>query len=177
MPRLITKAKIACLDMNLMKSRMMMGVQVVVNDPKELERIREKEYDITRDRIRMMLNAGANVILTTKGIDDMALKYFVEAGALACRRVPKDDLKRIARATGATVIVALADMEGNETFDPSCLGEAEEVVEERVADDNMVMIKGGKCGRATTLLLRGANDLMLDEMDRCVPACASLPLI
>jgi T-complex protein 1 subunit alpha len=33
------------------------------------------------------------VILTTKGIDDMALKYFVEAGAIACRRVPKDDLK------------------------------------------------------------------------------------
>jgi len=26
---------------------------------------------------------GANVILTTKGIDDMAIKYFVEAGALA----------------------------------------------------------------------------------------------
>jgi hypothetical protein len=37
--------------------------------------------------------AGANVILTTKGIDDTALKYFVEAGAIACRRVPKDDLR------------------------------------------------------------------------------------
>jgi len=57
-------------------------------------------------------------------------------------------------------------MDGNETFDASVLGEAQEVVEERVADDNLVMIKGGKCGKATTLLLRGANDLMLDEMDR-----------
>ena len=38
--------------------------------------------------------AGANVILTTKGIDDMSLKYFVEAGAIACRRVPKDDLRQ-----------------------------------------------------------------------------------
>jgi T-complex protein 1 subunit alpha len=37
--------------------------------------------------------AGANVVLTTKGIDDMTLKYFVEAGVLAARRVPKDDLK------------------------------------------------------------------------------------
>lgn len=36
---------------------------------------------------------GANVILTTKGIDDTALKYFVEAGAIAARRVPKDDLR------------------------------------------------------------------------------------
>lgn len=33
------------------------------------------------------------MILTTKGIDDTALKYFVEAGAIACRRVPKDDLR------------------------------------------------------------------------------------
>ena len=33
------------------------------------------------------------MILTTKGIDDTALKYFVEAGAIACRWVPKDDLR------------------------------------------------------------------------------------
>ena len=38
-------------------------------------------------------SAGANIILTTKGIDDTALKYFVEAGAIAARRVPKDDLR------------------------------------------------------------------------------------
>ncbi len=65
----------------------------MVTDPKELEKIREREFDITKERIQKMLDAGANVILTTKGIDDMALKYFVEAGAIACRRVPKDDLK------------------------------------------------------------------------------------
>lgn len=40
-----------------------------------------------------VLIPGANVVLTTKGIDDMTLKYFVEAGVLAVRRVPKDDLK------------------------------------------------------------------------------------
>jgi T-complex protein 1 subunit alpha len=67
--------------------------QVLVSDPKELEKIREREFDITSERIKMILAAGANVILTTKGIDDTALKYFVEAGAIACRRVPKDDLK------------------------------------------------------------------------------------
>ena len=39
------------------------------------------------------LAAGANVVLTTKGIDDVCLKYFVEAGVVACRRVPRDDLR------------------------------------------------------------------------------------
>ena len=125
-----------------------------------------------------ILASGANVILTTKGIDDMSLKYFVEAGAIAVRRVPKDDLRwatasasrqaesiegtstpattawlvpdrlrcvpdprcisairrhilcccrRIAKATGGQVVMALADMDGNETFDASSLGAAEEV--------------------------------------------------
>lgn len=166
MPKRVAKAKIACLDMNLQKARMMMGVQVLVTDPDELEKIRQRELDITKERINKILASGANVILTTKGIDDMALKYFVEAGAIACRRVPKEDLKRIARCTGASVVLTLADMEGNETFDPANLGHAEEVVEERVADDNLIMIKGAKNSRAVTMLLRGANDYMLDEMDR-----------
>jgi len=166
MPRRVAKAKIACLDMNLQKARMMMGVQVLVTDPNELEKIRQRELDITKERIQKILAAGANVILTTKGIDDMALKYFVEAGALAVRRVPKDDLKRIAKLTGAQVVLTLADMEGNETFDPAALGQAEEVVEERVSDDAMIVFSGCKTTKAATLLLRGANDYMLDEMDR-----------
>lgn len=66
---------------------------MLVTDPKELEAIRQRELDITKERVQKILDAGANVVLTTKGIDDMTLKYFVEAGVLAVRRVPKDDLK------------------------------------------------------------------------------------
>jgi T-complex protein 1 subunit alpha len=40
------------------------------------------------------------------------------------------------------------------------------VSEQRVADDHMVVISGCRTSRAATLLLRGANDYMLDEMDR-----------
>ena len=66
---------------------------MLVSDPLELEKIRQRESDITKERIEKILASGANVILTTKGIDDMSLKYFVEAGAIAARRVPKDDLR------------------------------------------------------------------------------------
>lgn len=41
-----------------------------------------------------------------------------------------------------------ADMEGDETFDSSLLGHADEVVEERVADDDVIMIKGTKTNSA-----------------------------
>ena len=76
MVKAVQNAKIACLDMNLQKSRMQMGIQVLVSDPKELEKIREEESNITKKRIEKILAAGANVIFTTKGIDDMSLKYF-----------------------------------------------------------------------------------------------------
>lgn len=166
MPRRITNARVACLDMNLQKARMHMGVQVLVTDPAELERIRARESEITRERIRKVLDAGANVVLTAKGIDDESLKCFVEAGALACRRVPKEDLRRVARATGATIVSTLADMEGAETFDAANLGSADEVVEEAVSGSDVVMVRRPKNTRAVTVLLRGANDYLLDEVDR-----------
>merc|ERR1712227_99350 len=124
------------------------------------------ESDITKDRIQLLINAGANVILTTKGIDDMAIKYFVEAGALAVRRVKKDDLRRIAKLTGATLMITFADMDGNETFSPEHLGTADEVIEERIADDDHLIIKGGKTQSACSVLLRGANMHMLEEVER-----------
>ena len=93
MPRIVKNAKIACLDMNLQKARMLMGVQVLVSDPAELEKIRTRESDIIKERIQKLLDAGANVVLTSKGIDDLSLKYLVEAGVLGCRRVSKEDLR------------------------------------------------------------------------------------
>ncbi|KAK6804357.1 hypothetical protein RDI58_002141 [Solanum bulbocastanum] len=168
MPLRVAPARIACLDFNLQKTKMQMGVQVLVNDPRELERIRQREADVTKERIQKLLSAGANVILTSKGIDDMALKYFVEAGAIAVRRVRKEDLRHVAKATGATVVSTFADMEGEETFEPSFLGHADEVVEERIADDDVIMVKGTKTSSSVSLILRGANDFMLDEMERAL---------
>ena len=51
-----------------------MGVQVLVTDPEKLDAIRQRESDITKERIQKILNSGANVILTTGGIDDLCLK-------------------------------------------------------------------------------------------------------
>jgi T-complex protein 1 subunit alpha len=162
----IKNAKIACLDMNLQKARMHLGVHIVVDDPEKLEDIRRREIEITTERINKILATGANVILTTKGIDDLCLKLFVEAGAMAVRRCNKDDVRQIARATGATFISTLANLEGEETFDASYLGHAELVAQERISDDECILIKGSKAHTSASIILRGANDFMLDEMER-----------
>ena len=80
---------------------------------------------------------------------------------MAVRRCKKEDMKRIARATGgtnnllvnlmclvytyfiiATTILNMSNLEGEEIFDPSHLGQAEEVIQERVSDDELIFIKG-----------------------------------
>ena len=101
-----------------------------------------RESDITKERIQKILGSGANVVLTTGGIDDLCLKYFVEAGAMGVRRCKKADLKRIAKATGGTLVSTLANLEGEESFDASMLGAADEVIEERISDDELILIKG-----------------------------------
>jgi len=164
----ITNAKIACLDINLAKARMHLGVHITIDDPEQLEQIRKREYDITIERVRKILASGANVILTTKGIDDLCLKEFIEAGAMAVRRCRKEDLRRIAKATGATLVSSLANLEGDETFEASSLGSAEEVSQERISDDELILIKGTKVVNSSSIVLRGANDYMLDEMERAL---------
>merc|ERR1739847_252069 len=100
MPKRIDNPKIAFLDFNLQKAKMKMGVHVLVNDPEQLAAIRQREADITKERIQKILDSGANVILTTGGIDDMNLKYFVDKNYMAVRRVLKKDMKRIAKSCG-----------------------------------------------------------------------------
>jgi T-complex protein 1 subunit alpha len=164
----ITGAKIACLDINLQKARMHLGVNIVIDDPDKLEDIRRREIEITTEKIKKILDTGANVIFTTKGIDDLCLKMFIEAGAMAVRRVKKDDLKRIAKASGATFISSLSNLEGEEAFEASYLGAAEEVVQEKFSDDECILVKGMKVHNSASIILRGANDYMLDEMERSV---------
>ncbi|KAJ6686069.1 CHAPERONIN [Salix purpurea] len=103
---------------------MQMGVQVLVTDPRELEKIRQRETDMTKERIGKLLKVVANVLGS----------WFKERS-----------------------VSTFADMEGQETFESSLLGYADEVAEERIAAADVIMIRGTETTSAV-LILRGAND-------------------
>lgn len=124
MKKSITNAKIACIDFNLNKFRMALGITVQCEDVSKLAEVRQREMDITKERIQKIIDAGANVIITTKGIDDFAQKFLVEKGVMGIRRVEKNDMRKIAKLTGAELIYNIVDEEGDEKFDPKNLGEA-----------------------------------------------------
>lgn len=166
MPLMIKGCKIACVDFNLSKAKMQMGVSILIEKPEELEKVRLKELDITKQRCQKILESGANVILAGKGIDDFALKYFVEKGCIAMRRVGKNQMRSIAEASGATIALSMAALEGEEKFDPAWLGTADLCHEERVGDFDYVFIEGFKGTNAQTILVRGANEYMTSEIER-----------
>ena len=66
--------------------------------------------------------------------------------------------QRIARHTGGKIVSDMSDLEGNEVFEADCLGNAEEVSQERICDDELILIKGGKAHTSASIILRGAND-------------------
>lgn len=166
MPLTVKNCKVACLGFDLRQYQLKMGVQVLVKNVKELEKIKQRERDITRDRIMKLIGAGANVIMTTGGIDDLNAKYLIENGVMGLRRVPRRDLRRIATATGATILPNLADLDGGESVEASSLGSAAEVAEETLGDQQFVFVRGATNTGAASVILRGANEFMLDEVER-----------
>ena len=64
---------------------------------------------------------------STPIVDDLCMKYFVEAGIICTRRCNREDLKRLTKATGGRVVTTMADIEGNETSNAECLGGCDSV--------------------------------------------------
>lgn len=166
MPTSVNNARIALIDFDLRAVKMKLGVTITITDPTKAEEIKRRELDITKERIQKMIAAGANVILTSWGIEDSMMKYMVEAGVIGCRRVKKEDMRRIAKTTGGLIVHTMSDLNGDEVFDSNWLGHADKVFEERYADDEFMIIQGTKSHVCASIVLRGANSFVLDEMER-----------
>lgn len=166
--RLKGSVKVACLDFNLQRTRMPLGAIIQIDDPSKIEPIRQREITIILERLEKIIKAGAQVILTTKGIDDLCIKPCVEAGAMAVRRCKKEDLLRICRSSGATLVSSLANLEGEESFESSLLGTVEECVVEAFGDQECILMNGMKLHPSASFILRGVNEYHLEEMHRAL---------
>jgi len=147
------------------------GVQIVADNPDELESMRAREADMIKEKIDRLIAAGANVILTTKGIDDMSAKYMVDQGVIGVRRVEKKHMKRIAALTGGKLMLSFADDEGEESLDSALFGKCKIVEERNLGDRDILFLHGTEKTKAQTIILRAGNRYMLDEVERSVHDC------
>ncbi len=64
----------------------------------------------------------------------------------------------------ATLVLSLATLEGDESFEASQLGSTEEVVQERVGDDELILVNGTKARSAASIILRSVRSLPFDSI-------------
>ncbi|MFP3312034.1 MAG: thermosome subunit alpha [Acidilobus sp.] len=160
MPRRVENAKIAVLDAPLEIQKPDITTKIRVSDVDQLDSFLDEETKILRDMVDQIAATGVNVVVTQKGIDDVAQHFLAKKGILAVRRAKRSDIEKLAKATGARIVTSVRDLK------PESLGEAALVEERKVGNDKMVFIEGAKNPRSVTILLRGANDMLLDEAER-----------
>jgi len=166
MPKIVKDAKIAMIDFDLRKRPLKFGIQMIIEDPEEIQAMRETEIQRVEEKCQLLLKSGANVVLTTGGIDEIAQQFFVDAGVMCIRRVEKKRMRRIAKLTGGTLIAHFSNLDGEDVMDSSSLGVAKTVEQRRVGDREVTFIMECASTKAQTILLRGPNYYMLDEIER-----------
>ena len=73
-------------------------------------RILEIEEEQVKAMCDKILEFKPDLVITEKGVSDLAQHYFVKANVTALRRVRKTDNNRIARAVGATIVNRVEDI-------------------------------------------------------------------
>ena len=162
MPRIIKKAKILLLNEDLEGKRTKTDAEIQIISHNQIQSYIQKESEAIISKIQQIVNSGANVVISQKGINMLAQDYLAKAGIISIRRVKENDMQWIAKATGAKITRDLNSIADTE------LGYAEKVYEKFVGDDKMVFVDGCKNPKSVTLLLRANSKRSLDEYHRSV---------
>ncbi|WP_272913173.1 thermosome subunit alpha, partial [Halolamina rubra] len=111
MPYAVEDANVALFDGAIEVKETEIDAEVNVTDPDQLQQFMEQEEEQLREMVDHLVDVGADVVFVGDGIDDIAQHYLAQEGILAVRRAKNDDLKALARSTGATTVSALDDIE------------------------------------------------------------------
>jgi chaperonin GroEL (HSP60 family) len=161
MPRKVENARIALLGVAIESKDPENKAEIQITNSAQFQLFMEHEKKRIKEVVDKVLATGANVIFCQKGIDDLAQHLLANAGVLALRRVIKNDLDKLSRATGGNVVTSLDEMTAND------LGTASVVEERRVGTGVMTFVMGTK-SPAVTLLLRGGTQQVLDSLERAL---------
>jgi len=158
----IKEAKILMIDSPLELKNPETETKISVSTPEQLESFLHAEENYLKDLTNKIISSGANVVFCQKGIDDVAQYYLAKAKIFACRRIPRSDMEKLARATGGKIISNLADLRIED------FGMAEIVEEIKKGEDSMIYVRGCKNPKAVTIVIRGGTSHVLDEIERAI---------
>jgi thermosome len=160
MPKSVKNGKIALLNVALEVKKTEVDAKIQITSPTQLQDFLNEEERMLKGMVDKIQKSGANVVICQKGIDDLPQHYLAKAGIYAVRRAKKSDIEKISKASGARIVTNIQDLSKND------LGKANLIEEVKIADDEMTFITGCKDAKAISILVRGATDHVVDEIER-----------
>jgi len=160
MPKQTKNAKILLLNAKLEIEKTEFDAKININSPDQMKLFLDEEESMLREMADKVVKSGANVVLCEKGIDDMALHFLSKKGILAVKNVSSNDMEKLAKATGASILASTKDIASE------ALGEAKLVEEVKIGDDKLVYVRDCKDPHAVTVVIRGGSEHVVDEAER-----------
>ena len=160
MPKLVRDAKIGLLNAAMEIEKTEFDAKIHIESPDEMQAYLNQEEDMLRGMVQKVKDAGINVLLCQKGIDDMVQHFLSREGILAARRLKKSDMEALARATGAKVVTNVDQLNADDA------GYAATVEEKKIGDDKLIFVEGCRNPKAVSILIRGGTERIVDEADR-----------
>jgi T-complex protein 1 subunit gamma len=161
MRRRIENPRIVLLDCSLEYKKGESQTNIEITKETDWKRILEIEEEQVKAMCDAVLALKPDLVITEKGVSDLAQHYFVKANVTALRRVRKTDNNRISRATGATIVNRVDDLTEADVGTQCGLFEIE-----KIGDEYFTFLTKCKNPKACTILLRGPSKDVLNEIDR-----------
>lgn len=162
MPDIVKDAKIAVLDIPLESKQLNSEVNVNVSSPTQMNEYIENESKQIKNMVDIIVKSGANVVINSRSIDDIASHFLAKSGILCIHRVARGDINSIAKSTNANIITNLSNI------DKTSLGNANIVKKTKIGHSKVTVIEGCSSAKSVTILVRGATDHIVDEVKRAV---------
>ncbi|VAI83960.1 T-complex protein 1 subunit delta-like [Triticum dicoccoides] len=167
-PSRIENAKIAVIQFQISPPKTDIEQSVIVSDYAQMDRILREERNYILGMVKKIKASGCNVLLIQKSIlrdavTELSLHYLAKAKILVVKDVERDEIEFITKTLNCLPIANI------EHFREDKLGYADVVEEVSAGDGKIVKITGIRdMGRTATVLVRGSNQLVIDEADRSI---------
>lgn len=161
MRRRIENPRIILLDCALEYKKGESQTNIEITKESDWEKVLQIEEEQIKSMADKLIAFKPDLIITEKGVSDLAQHFFMKAGITALRRVRKSDNNRIARATGATIVNRIEDLRESDVGTKCGLFHIE-----KLGDEYFTYIEKCQDPKACTILLRGPSKDILNEIDR-----------
>lgn len=161
MRRRIENPRVVLLDCPLEYKKGESQTNIEISKEEDWNRILQIEEEQVKQLTDAIISLKPDLVITEKGVSDLAQHFLVKNNITALRRVRKTDNNRIARATGATIVNRVEDLQESDVGTHCGLFEIE-----KIGDEYFTFITKCQNPKACTILLRGPSKDILNEIER-----------